>query len=851
MSSETANVPVQEQQKGEALGDEESLVDPKYELDAPMYVDFTSVALHNRDSNADEWFEYVEDFREGGMPADSETLDEEKAEGQVEEKEKPEVIVIDDDDEPEPKEKATGQKKGLVAGAEVKAAKNLVTSFGSLKVSESNSCSNSKMTSNLNKQAERVKKAANSTKPKVSSNLSKKPTTVHKPVAQKKTFAVEKDEGEKFKSFKVPAVALKTTLSHQNKVGHMGLTTPSRSGTAKAAAKHGLMSAPSRSQAPASVKKVASVRKPASASVSKLKANPPSLTVPRTPEFLHRNNRSLRSKPLSTEERELQEIKKAREEMAKRRLKANQAMKKAAVGAITVSARSLKPLTNPQGFNFHSTSRPRLQSTSSNESSQEKRSSKPHTNVKPIRGNEHFMQPTKASSLVKNREVGNGDKRGPYVPLASKLKAFDKTPDRYRRAPTPGKSQASSSFSSNGSSRNSQPMALTQPKTPKLISGTRLRPIVIKSKEELEEEEMKKIPKFKAKELNPRIFESRGDYGVPRIKKKTLTEAKGMQFRTEERIKHRHEHEDEVPKPKDSHIIKANPVPQSLFTSISGPPQRKGAVHESHLTVPQSPKLMTATRAHAAHHTDSVNEVENTHFEAHPAPSFKNVFKPTLKHKHTHPSPFKVAEKCAERLKISQSETEEALRLEQENKQFRANLMPSPSVKGVPQKKHIPTTNPTPFHLKTDERGKYLQEKFYNTVVMEDMEQNSQFDSFQAQPIPESVYAAPFVPHRSTKKLTEAQEIRLHTEEREAHWKAHSEEQRKAEEDARKQERERIHALKAQEEEEVKMYRQQLVHKPNPIRRYKAVDCVVNDTPLTEPYSPQLSTKLRASTRGV
>ncbi|KAJ1375379.1 TPX2, C-terminal, partial [Sesbania bispinosa] len=77
---------------------------------------------------------------------------------------------------------------------------------------------------------------------------------------------------------------------------------------------------------------------------------------------------------------------------------------------------------------------------------------------------------------------------------------------------------------------------LTEPKTPVLQTSLRARPPKVKSSLELEQEELEKIPKFKARPLNKKIFESKGDIGIFCNTKKHVTEPQEFHFATDERI---------------------------------------------------------------------------------------------------------------------------------------------------------------------------------------------------------------------------------------------------------------------------------------------------------------------------
>ncbi|CAH8313443.1 unnamed protein product [Eruca vesicaria subsp. sativa] len=77
---------------------------------------------------------------------------------------------------------------------------------------------------------------------------------------------------------------------------------------------------------------------------------------------------------------------------------------------------------------------------------------------------------------------------------------------------------------------------LTAPKSPVLQTMLRARPTKAKTTAELEQEELEKAPKFKAKPLNKKIFESKGEMGIFCNKKKHITIPQEFHFATDERI---------------------------------------------------------------------------------------------------------------------------------------------------------------------------------------------------------------------------------------------------------------------------------------------------------------------------
>ncbi|KAK8648100.1 hypothetical protein V6N13_128862 [Hibiscus sabdariffa] len=77
---------------------------------------------------------------------------------------------------------------------------------------------------------------------------------------------------------------------------------------------------------------------------------------------------------------------------------------------------------------------------------------------------------------------------------------------------------------------------LTEPKSPVLQTSLRAKPPKVKSSIELEQEELENAPKFKARPLNKKIFESKGELGIFCNAKKQVTIPQEFHFATHERI---------------------------------------------------------------------------------------------------------------------------------------------------------------------------------------------------------------------------------------------------------------------------------------------------------------------------
>ncbi|KAK4727387.1 hypothetical protein R3W88_032304 [Solanum pinnatisectum] len=91
------------------------------------------------------------------------------------------------------------------------------------------------------------------------------------------------------------------------------------------------------------------------------------------------------------------------------------------------------------------------------------------------------------------------------------------------------------SIESSSQSHQWQPH-LTAPKSPVLKTSLRARPPIAKSTEELEKEELEKAPKFRARPLNKKILESKGDLGMFCNTKRQVTVPQEFHFATNERI---------------------------------------------------------------------------------------------------------------------------------------------------------------------------------------------------------------------------------------------------------------------------------------------------------------------------
>ncbi|KAJ1903469.1 hypothetical protein LPJ81_003041 [Coemansia sp. IMI 209127] len=179
---------------------------------------------------------------------------------------------------------------------------------------------------------------------------------------------------------------------------------------------------------------------------------------------------------------------------------------------------------------------------------------------------------------------------------------------------------------------------------------------------------------------------------------------------------------------------------------------------------------------------------------------------------------------------------EEALR------QFHANPLPEFPTPKKPKSKPS-NLHTSPFNLLTETRGEAYQRQLCERLEELETRQRERM-LFKAQPIPPSL-DHPFVPKQSAIPLTAIEEILLHTELR-------GEERREYDDDRKERERIREEVLarkrleeERREDEEIKMLRKMLVHKAQPVRRYKTLAIKPSDRQPTIPKTPQWCVRTR------
>ncbi|NXW34008.1 TPX2B protein, partial [Phaetusa simplex] len=560
------------------------------------------------------------------------------------------------------------------------------------------------------------------------------------------------------------------------------------------------------------------------------------LTVPSKPTMLKRTNVSGKLK--STEEQELEKMQQLQREVMELRKRNEESLKAAIAGAGQPVKRAVGQVTKPVDFHFCTESR-----------------IKQHVESHP--GNEykeldfaavlrkHPPSPgrmPKGPTVPKPFNLSQGNKRkleettSEYVSLAEQVEAFQKrTPSRYHlrsrksdEGPVPGKVVKA---------------RITNPKTPVLLTKQRFRPATCKTAAELEAEELEKIQqyKFKARELDHKIFE-----GGPLLPKKPpvkeLTQPIGFELETEKRIQDR---ESKKQQEEEHFEFHSRPCPTKILEDIVGVPEKKALP----VTVPKSPVFTLKSRTRASGRDEEKEKEVVPVIKANPMPHYGVPFKPKMpEQRHVEVCPFSFDARDRERQIQKEKKIEEMQK--EEVPKFKALPLPYFDHVKLPEKKVKNPTQPEPFNLQVDERGAAKLQS-WKQQLKEDLKRQKEAACFKARPNT-VVYQEPFVPKKENTLLSESlsgsivpESFELATEKRAkerqefekrlAYIEAMKE---RHQEQFRQQQEER-------EKEEVAKLRQELVHKANPIRKYRSVEVKPSDQPLTMPKSPNFSDRFR------
>ncbi|XP_040432250.1 targeting protein for Xklp2 isoform X2 [Cygnus olor] len=553
------------------------------------------------------------------------------------------------------------------------------------------------------------------------------------------------------------------------------------------------------------------------------------LTMPSTPTMLKRTN--LAGKLKSTEEQELEKMQQLQREVMELRKKNEESLKAAIAGAGQPVKRTVGQVTKPIDFHFCTDSRIKQHGES-----------QPENEYKEVDFaavlRKHPPSPVrlpKGPTIPKPFNLSQGNKRkleettSEYVSLAEQVEAFQKrTPSRYHL-----RSRKSDEGPVSGKPVKAR---LTNPKTPLLQTKHRFRPVTCKSAVELEAEEIEKIQqyKFKARELDHKILE-----GGPVLPKKPpvkeLTQPVGFDLEIEKRIQER---ESKKQQEEEHFEFHSRPCPTKILEDVVGVPEKKVLP----VTVPKSPVFALKSRTRMSSRDEEKEKEVVPVIKANPMPHYGVPFKPKMpEQRHVEVCPFSFDSRDRERLIQKEKKIEELQK--EEVPKFKALPLPYFDRVKLPEKKVKTPTQPEPFHLQIDERGAAKLQS-WKQQLKEDLKRQKEAACFKARPNV-VVHQEPFVPKKENKPVSVPESFELATErrakERQEFEKrlANIEARReRLQEEARQREEER-------EKEEVAKLRQELVHKANPIRRYRNVEVKASDQPLTMPKSPNFSDRFR------
>ncbi|XP_030932519.1 protein TPX2-like isoform X2 [Quercus lobata] len=334
--------------------------------------------------------------------------------------------------------------------------------------------------------------------------------------------------------------------------------------------------------------------------------------------------------------------------------------------------------------------------------------------------------------------------------------------------------ESASVASTEMSNQNNNPWKphLTTPKTPLLHTSLRARPPRVKSSFELEQEELEKQPKFKAKPLNKKIFESKGELGMFCNAKKQVTIPQEFHFATNERI----------------------PPPAAVFDlfdklSLNSEPRHDNTIPRN--TNPNPFHLRTEERG-AEKERRFFTELMQKQFEeerarvpkANPYPYTTDypVVPPKPEPKQcTKPEPFQL-ESLVRHEEEMQREMEERRRMEEQEAQmriFKAQPVLKEDPIPVPEKVRKPLTEVQEFNHHVDHRAvdrsefdqkikekemmykRYREESEASRMVEEEkaLKQLRRTLVPHARPVPN--FNHPFCPQRSSKETTTAKSPNL------------------------------------------------------------------------------------------
>ncbi|WRX14151.1 TPX2 [Theobroma cacao] len=296
-------------------------------------------------------------------------------------------------------------------------------------------------------------------------------------------------------------------------------------------------------------------------------------------------------------------------------------------------------------------------------------------------GSSNLCSSTAKTSNKLERKVYVREPAAPFVSMAEMMKKFQSS--------TRDLSLPQSSLSHDDAiSAQMKPIKLTRPKEPEFETAQRVRSVRVKSTAELEEEMMAKVPKFKARPLNRKIFEAPTLPALPRSTPKP-PEFQEFHFKTMERAYQDAE------------------TSSVASTEVS----RQNNQWKPHLTEPKTPVLQTSLRARPPKVKSSI-ELEQDELEK--APKFKA--RPL--NKKIFESKGELGIFCNAKKQVTIPQEFHFATNERIPPPAVTDLFEKLSLKSEPSHDPIPrNTILNPFHLQTEERGAEKERKFVMEII--------------------------------------------------------------------------------------------------------------------------------------
>jgi hypothetical protein len=391
----------------------------------------------------------------------------------------------------------------------------------------------------------------------------------------------------------------------------------------------------------------------------------------------------------------------------------------------------------------------------------------------------------------------------------------------------------------------------------KTMASSREKPLSYEEIEALEMEEAKKHT-FKAKPVNHKIFDSMGEYGVPKVAIKQNTQPEEFNLLSNRRASYRASHSQEGSLSASgglrsgddtaSSSFKARPMPS--FTSDPRASIRRG---DSKVTEAHSPKLSGGARASSA----PARRQRLSHAEAEQkrkveAQKWKELAKRQLSL--TEPEGFQL--QTTQRGYASEGAMKARLQkqMEDEKKMSEVHARPFPEKifkqAFVPEIAEKPLTEVEEFHLATTERHMKALEK-----MQEAMKENQvHVSQFHAKPVPQSTYKPTMKVEPSNRVPLQPQSVNLHSNQRAAQRKEFDSSIAKAAAELARQKEEDDIRKAAEEKKAIKLLRKRSIDeggmqfKAAPVMSTDPYPCRHVEPPqLTEPHAPHFRTAERAN----